>query len=202
MKTLQEVIRKIEKRFNDGDYLDLVDRPEAITILGDNGPGFWMKNTYGLVHNENTSNPSRLGIQTTSYVSSSEELNKLEELDIRVYDKNKEVGFEKFDGHDGVELNPNQELMSQYAIDILGEKGIDLRRDFGFNHQEGDPFWFPAIRDDFVKNKGYFEDCGIDLDIDSRLLGVSYQPASVIQFPAEQRLDRILDVYTSLLKQE
>ena len=206
MKNLQEVIRKIEERID--AEIDLSNDPKSIDVTGacDSNGAYWVLNRFEPVYQVQTPREkeyvTKLIIDTLSTVDPFNNRVGLDKMDISVSQNGKEVAYEKFDDYDGVELNPRFDDMSRYAIEFLGEKGIDLRKDFEFHHEDGDPFWFPVIRNDFTKSRNYFHDRGIDLDLDSRILKVWYESDSDSPFPAEQRLERIMSVYNSLLNQE
>ncbi|MFT4312265.1 MAG: hypothetical protein ACMXYF_03475 [Candidatus Woesearchaeota archaeon] len=204
MKTVQDIVRGIEKRLKPNTELELIPDKKAIEIVdGDGCSGFWVNNIYAPLDRTNPKKTYQadLRVLTNSRVQPLEGIARLEEVDIGVYKNGQEVAFEKFDGYNGVELNPVGEIMSRYAIEFLGDRGIDLRKDFEFI-AENNPFFFPEVRRDFLKDKDAYQDAGINIDLASRRVEVSYVPESIVQFPAHERLNRILSTYNSLLKEE
>ena len=203
MKNLQEIVRGIEQKLGKDKELHLIDGSESIDVTGSFDAGYWVKNTFEPNKSENNYGVKLLA-KTISAVHPLEGKLDLQELDLHVYHNGKEVGFEKFDSYEGENLNPTGDLMSRYAFEHLSNKGIDILCDVC---KEGD------LKPGFSADTNIVSSFGKSYGVETlSLFGVSFDDGAVevhndkdfgqYCFPAEQRLERIMSVYNSLLNQE
>lgn len=206
MKNIHDVIQKVEATIGYNRELVFVNDNDAVHVkrLDENTTYYLARNSFDVrTKGHMNKKPYDLRVTIDTAVFPLRGKVNLEQVDIAIIRKISDGFFpviaqETFSEHEGQNLNPTAEkIMSYYDIGFLAEQGIELRKDFRFNIGEA-RFSSARLVEQYQKEAKTLADNGIKIYPASRSICVRAIPSQNF-FTADERADRILNVYNKLV---